>query len=116
MVDPRGIAIHYNEKRIVWVDRNDSLPVSSTVRSCNFDGSHYYQESIYRAGVGNQSEVSTNVTDLVIDFSHNNTVLFIDSVRSYDLLLILLLLLFNKYTYMYFSIFNELFLFYFILY
>lgn len=76
VVHPHGIAIHYLKNRIFWVDRNITTD-NSVLRSCNFDGSEYKEVYVYRT-IGNHS-VSTNLTDLVIDFSHNNTAFFIDN-------------------------------------
>lgn len=81
VVDPMGIAIHLMEKKIYWLDKNisiNNIPAHLTcLRSCNFDGSGYSQVFIYR--IVDNVTISANVTDLVIDFFHNNTALFIDS-------------------------------------
>lgn len=78
VVDPMGIAVHYDLEVLYWIDRN--LTKKHTVlRSCAFDGSNYNQMFIFNR-VDNHS-VSVNVSDLVIDFSHNNTAFFADRVR-----------------------------------
>jgi hypothetical protein len=77
ILDPMGIAVHYNEGRIYWVDKNISTSgPTSCLRSCKFDGSDYSQVFLYRT-VDNQT-VSANASDLIIDFYHNNTAFFID--------------------------------------
>ena len=72
-MDPHGIAIHYKQQRIFYVDRN-------TLRSCDLDGANVQDIYVYTT-VGNHT-VSTNLTDLVIDFRHNNTAFIIDSGES----------------------------------
>lgn len=79
-VDPRGLAVHYEQRRVYWVDRNLTGNATSVLRSCNFDGSDPAQVYVYRT-VDNHT-VSTNLTDLVIDFFHNNTAFFLDSGAS----------------------------------
>jgi len=80
--DPMGIAVHMLESRIYWVDKTVSSDEKrhSVLRSCKTDGSDYTEVFVYKA-VGNHV-VSTNATDLVIDFAHNNTAFFIDSSTS----------------------------------
>ncbi len=77
IVDPHGLAIHYIEERIYWIDRTNASYRHSVLRSCNFDGTGYTQRIVYRSDINNHT-VSTNVTDLVIDYLHNNTAFFID--------------------------------------
>jgi hypothetical protein len=71
--------VHYLQKKIYWIDRNISSQ-NSALRSCYFDGTGYSQVFLYKQ-IDNHT-VSTNVSDLVIDFSHNNTAFFIDQVFS----------------------------------
>jgi hypothetical protein len=80
LIDPMGIAIHQYKKKIFWVDKNISstaINSSTCLRSCNFDGTSYSMVYLYRK-VGNVT-VSVNVTDLTIDFYHNDTALFVDT-------------------------------------
>eukprot|EP00596_Hydrurales_sp_CCMP1899_P010196 CAMPEP_0119052758 /NCGR_PEP_ID=MMETSP1177-20130426/73946_1 /TAXON_ID=2985 /ORGANISM="Ochromonas sp, Strain CCMP1899" /LENGTH=594 /DNA_ID=CAMNT_0007032425 /DNA_START=1758 /DNA_END=3542 /DNA_ORIENTATION=- len=80
VIDPMGIAIHYYEQKIYWLDKNvtSNHPRHLTcLRSCNLDGSGYSQVFLYR--VVDNITISINATDLVIDFFHNNTALFVDS-------------------------------------
>ena len=84
IIDPMGIAIHHKKMRIYWVDKSMNTTTSTTpavlqtvLRSCDFDGLEYSEVYIYRQ-VDNHT-VSTNVTDLVIDFFHNNTAFMIDN-------------------------------------
>ena len=76
MVSPHGIAVHYIQKRIYWVDRNLTAG-HSVLRSCRFDGSDYKQFYMFKR-VQNTT-ISMNLTDLVIHFSNNNTALMIDA-------------------------------------
>jgi hypothetical protein len=80
VVDPMGIAVHHFKQRLYWVDKNITTlhgsAAATVLRSCNFDGSGYQQVDLYRK-VDNHT-VSVNVTDLVIDYFHNNTAFFID--------------------------------------
>ena len=80
IVDPMGIAVHHLKQRLYWVDKNVTAShgsaAAAVLRSCNFDGTGYQQVLLYRK-VDNHT-VSVNVTDLVIDYFHNNTAFFID--------------------------------------
>jgi len=86
LIDPMGIAIHFEKSKIFWLDKDLSTPQAprGVLRSCNLDGSQFGQNFLYLS-VGNQS-VSANLTDLVIDFYHNNTAIFIDAGSSPALL------------------------------
>lgn len=81
IVNPHGIAIHYKQQRIYWTDRNvstqASIGVHGVLRSCNLDGSDVKNVIVLRK-VDNIT-VSTNLTDLVIDFRKNNTAFILDS-------------------------------------
>lgn len=82
LVDPHGIAIHYYQNRLYWVDRNATENTgfyrnTSVLRSCNFDGTDVQEVLMYKT-VDNHT-VSTNLTDLIIDFYHNNTAFLIDA-------------------------------------
>jgi hypothetical protein len=79
IIDPHGIAIHYKQQRIYWADKNVSVAGDhhGVLRSCNFDGSEPTEVFVFRT-VDNHT-VSTNLTDLVIDFAHNNTAFVLDS-------------------------------------
>lgn len=85
VIDPMGIAIHFYEKKIYWLDKNISInshPSHLTcLRSCNLDGSEYSQVFLYR--IVDNVTTSVNATDLVIDFFHNNTALFVDYNTGY---------------------------------
>jgi hypothetical protein len=76
VVDPHGLAIHYKQQRIYWTDRNDTVS-RGVLRSCDLDGGNLRQVHVYY-DVDNVS-VSMNLTDLVLDFRHNNTAFMIDS-------------------------------------
>lgn len=82
VTDPMGIAIHMIESRIYWIDKKitDAQTKQSVLRSCKTDGTDFTEVYVYKA-VGNHT-VSTNATDLVIDFSRNNTAFFVDSSTS----------------------------------
>ena len=79
MVDPHGLAFHYKQQRLYWVDHNTSVAGDqhSVLRSCSLDGTDVQNTFIFRT-VDNVT-VSTNLTDLVIDFRHNNTAFMLDS-------------------------------------
>ncbi len=76
IVDPKGLAVHYTQQRLYWVDQNVTQE-ASVLRSAKFDGSDYRQVFLYREV--NNHTVSANVTDLVIDFFRNNTAFFLDA-------------------------------------
>lgn len=70
--------MHYIQERIYWIDRNLSA-VASVLRSSKFDGTGYQEVSLFRQ-IDNHT-VSTNLTDLTINFNENNTAFFLDTVR-----------------------------------
>lgn len=79
MVEPHGLAIHYKQQRLYWTDRNhsDADGNRGVLRSCKLDGSDLQLTYVF-AKVDNTT-VSTNLTDLVIDFRHNNTAFILDN-------------------------------------
>ena len=79
IIEPHGIAIHYKQQRIYWTDRNASSIAGNhgVLRSCNLDGTDVQNVIVLRT-VDNVT-VSTNLTDLVIDFRKNNTAFILDS-------------------------------------
>lgn len=81
VIDPMGIAIHQYRKKVYWVDKNisaDGTRSYTCLRSCSFDGTGYSQVYLYQRK-NNITLSANNVTDLVIDFFHNDTALFVDS-------------------------------------
>eukprot|EP00600_Ochromonadales_sp_CCMP1393_P008969 CAMPEP_0174963692 /NCGR_PEP_ID=MMETSP0004_2-20121128/5468_1 /TAXON_ID=420556 /ORGANISM="Ochromonas sp., Strain CCMP1393" /LENGTH=1166 /DNA_ID=CAMNT_0016212339 /DNA_START=204 /DNA_END=3703 /DNA_ORIENTATION=+ len=80
VVDPHGIAIHYKQQRIYWTDKNVTANNRAGVlRSCNFDGSQVVEVFVYKQNTVSNHTVSTNLTDLIIDFVHNNTAFMLDA-------------------------------------
>eukprot|EP00601_Ochromonadales_sp_CCMP2298_P000370 CAMPEP_0173180592 /NCGR_PEP_ID=MMETSP1141-20130122/6800_1 /TAXON_ID=483371 /ORGANISM="non described non described, Strain CCMP2298" /LENGTH=1152 /DNA_ID=CAMNT_0014103457 /DNA_START=210 /DNA_END=3668 /DNA_ORIENTATION=- len=78
VIDPHGIAIHYKQRRIYWTDKNvTENNRAGVLRSCNFDGSQVLEVLVLRTF--DNHTVSTNLTDLVIDFVHNNTAFLLDA-------------------------------------
>lgn len=71
--------MHYKQQRLYWTDRNVSLADDQrgVLRSCNLDGSDVRDIYVFRTV--DDLPVSTNLTDLVIDFRHNNTAFVLDS-------------------------------------
>jgi len=81
LIDPMGIAVHMYEQRLYWLDKTSSLTLThSVLRSCNLDGTAFNQTYVLRRA-GNHSIISTNLTDIVIDYAHNNTAVIIDTAR-----------------------------------
>ena len=81
IIEPKGIAYHYIDKRIYWTDkRNSGGSQNSVLRSVKAaDGSSYEETAVFT--VIDSHVVSTDLTDLVIDFSHNNTCIMIDKTN-----------------------------------
>lgn len=82
LFSPHGLAIHYPNRRLYWVDRNTN---SSFLVSSKLDGSDYQKNVVFKK-VENKT-VSVNLTDIAIDFSHNNTALIIDDSNTYSSIL-----------------------------
>lgn len=88
LVDPMGIAIHYYDERVYWVDTTlagSGAANTTCLRSCALDGTNCMQEYVY-VNIANVSSPS-NATDFTIDL-RNNTGYFINTVmqtRSDDL-------------------------------
>jgi len=77
LLEPMGIAIHYKEKRLYWVDNDVSRGYQITVlRSCDLDGTNRLQRFLYR-NIDNVT-MPANATDITINL-RNNTMYFIDN-------------------------------------
>lgn len=69
--------MHYIQQRLFWTDRSiHNSSNRNVLRSCAFDGSSPKDVYVYRT-VSNVT-MNTNLTDIVIDFFHNNTVFLLD--------------------------------------
>lgn len=87
-MDPRGIAYHYLEKRIYWVDYHPAYQCT-VLNSCDDDGANFKRMISYRS-IHNISSVM-NATGIVIDFK-NNTLYMMDEVH--EIMRIMLLIVF----------------------
>jgi hypothetical protein len=80
---PMGLAIHYKQAKLYWLDTDISLGYHATViRTYALDGSEISQAYLFGndhlpAGV----PIQANATDLVINL-RNNTLYFISNVLS----------------------------------
>lgn len=73
LIDPLGIAINILSGKLYWIDKNtSSSPFLSVLNSYEFDSGNIHQMIISDCEF-------CNLTDLVIDFSHNNTAFIIDN-------------------------------------
>ncbi len=85
VVDPRGIAPHPYEDRLYWTDVDlDTNPGTAIpcIRSCKWDSlgrCRNVEEIYFDATIGNHTMDASEITDMVIDFYHNNTALVIDA-------------------------------------
>lgn len=88
VVDPKGMAIHPYENSLYWVDVDILVDFGNSVpclRRCRFNEARTsckdVKEIYFNAQIGNHStSISTSkMTDLVIDFHHNNTAIVMDA-------------------------------------
>lgn len=78
LLEPKGIAIHYTQERLYWVDMSTQYGYQITVlRSAALDGSDVQQVYLYK-NVQNMT-MPANATDITINL-RNNSVYFIDNV------------------------------------
>ena len=78
LLEPMGLAIHYKELKLYWIDTDVSLGHQTTVlRKCDLDGTNVRQAFLYKniAGV----PIQANATDIVINL-RNNTLYFMSNV------------------------------------
>lgn len=79
VIDPKGIAIHFQTNKIYWVDIKlnvDGITWQSVLRSCDLDGSNYLLFTTYDKVRGH---TVGSLTDLAINFQQNNTAYIIDT-------------------------------------
>jgi hypothetical protein len=88
VVEPRGIAIHPYENALYWVDIDIMVDRYGAhipcIRSCRFnearDHCREVTEIYFDAKPGNHSVTNTSMmTDMIIDFHHNNTAIVMDA-------------------------------------
>ena len=72
LVDPMGLAIHYDDLKLYWVDKKEiSGEVYSVLRSSDLEGASYAEIVIY----DDENVATIDAKDIVIDFI-NNTMYF----------------------------------------
>lgn len=73
-----GLAIHYKQSKLYWIDIDTSLGHQTTVlRRCDLDGSNVNQAFLYK-NIPNVP-IQANATDIVINL-RNNTLYYISNV------------------------------------
>ena len=79
LADPMGLAFNYLDSKIYWLDHNIVDPSYSynVLNSANLDGTGFVQTTM-PITIGSHT-LSFNLTDLIIDFRHNNTAFFLDA-------------------------------------
>jgi hypothetical protein len=85
VIDPTGIAIHYQETRIYWLDKglnHDDGTVFTRLLKCNRDGTGFTVVYNYTLEIGNFTP-SGNSSELFLDHRHNNTAFFMDLVSEH---------------------------------
>lgn len=76
LLDPMGVTLHLLQDKIYWVDKN-TAKTESVLRSCNLDGTNYNEVIVFTTIDG--LSISTNLGDIAIDYSQNNTAVIMDA-------------------------------------
>jgi hypothetical protein len=83
VIDPTGIAIHYAEDKIYWLDKISTTTAVTRLMKCNRDGSGVKVVYKYNQKIGTFTP-SGNSSELFIDYYHNNTAIFMDLVSAFS--------------------------------
>lgn len=78
VLDPMGIAVNHYAGLIYWLDKMSTSNHHTVLRSCATDGTRVVNVKEYSKVAGHT--FSGNTSDLIIDFFHNNTAFFVDTV------------------------------------
>jgi hypothetical protein len=77
-----GLAIHYHQSRLYWVDTHIADGYQKTVvRSCKFDGSDVKQAYLYGHRDEAKVPLEANATDIILNL-RNNSLYFFSNVFS----------------------------------